>query len=405
MGERWKRENCQERDLRLILKTVVQSSTPRRLGSYLRSELGISRRGIKQLKDCSGLTVNGTTVPAGCYVEDGDVIELSLPPDVSSGVKAESFPLAIVYEDEHLLVVDKPAGIVTHPVKSHQSGTLANGVAGYFAEKGICCASHPVNRLDKDTSGLVVFAKNPLAHEWMAAQIISGGFQKTYLALVAGAVASSAGCIDWPIGEQPEKGARRYIDLAAGKPAMTRWELVQAYPYLDPYPVGNRAGVDAGNAGVGAGIGEGTHASLGDGVHADLGDGVRTDLGDEARAGIGQGYSLLKVHPETGRTHQIRVHLSAAGFPIVGDTLYGMAGGAGSSSAPKSAPPAGPVSGEGEPLLKMRRQALHAAQICFTKPFSNQKLCLESPLPDDFAAALRMCESMARDTETDHYSS
>ena len=115
-------------------------------------------------------------------MEDGDVIELSLPPDVSSGVKAESFPLAIVYEDEHLLVVDKPAGIVTHPVKSHQSGTLANGVAGYFAEKGICCASHPVNRLDKDIRG---WSFSPKIHWRMdGCSDYFRRIQKTYLALV-----------------------------------------------------------------------------------------------------------------------------------------------------------------------------------------------------------------------------
>ena len=315
------------RDLRLILKTVVQSATPRRLGSYLRSELGISRRRLRMLRECNGLTVNGTAMPVSGYVGDGDVIGLSLPPEVSPGVSPESFPMTIIYQDEHLLVLDKPAGMVTHPVKRHQSGTLANGVAGYFADNGICCASHPVNRLDKNTSGLVVFAKNPLAHEWMATQIMAGEFRRTYLALVVGVVAADAGCIDWPIGEEPEKGAERYIDLAAGKPAVTRWELVRAYA----------------------------------------------------------GHSLLKVQPETGRTHQIRVHLAAAGFPIVGDALYGIGSGAGAAQA-------GAVSGEGEPLLMMARQALHAAEICFVKPFSSQRICLECPLPEDFATALHQCE-------------
>lgn len=327
LSERREREDLHNRcdvrrlpDLRLILKTFVQSPTPRRLGSYLRSELGISRRGLQLLKDCNGLTVNGAMVPASAYVGDGDAIGLSLPPKVSPGVNPESFPVSIIYEDVHLLVLDKPAGMVTHPVKSHQSGTLANGVAGYLVDSGICCASHPVNRLDKDTSGLVVFAKNPLAHEQVASQIVAGDFQRTYLALVDGVVAIGAGCIDWPIGEEPEKGAGRYIDFAAGKPAVTRWELVRAYP--------------------------------------------------------GSGYSLLKIQPETGRTHQIRVHLATAGFPIVGDTLYGI-GGSGSW--------------EGESPL-MVRQALHASEICLRKPFSDQKLYLKSPLPEDFAAALRRCE-------------
>ncbi|HBL50847.1 MAG TPA: hypothetical protein DDZ65_11455, partial [Firmicutes bacterium] len=330
-------EHREHRDcpnLRLVLTTVVQSATPRRLGSYLRSELGISRRGLRLLKDCGGLAVNGAAaVPVGTYVEDGDAISLSLPSEASPGVNPESFPVALIYEDEHLLVLDKPAGMVTHPVKSHQSGTLANGVAGYLADKGICCASHPVNRLDKDTSGLVVFAKNPLAHDQVAAQIVAGAFQRTYLALVVGVVAADAGCIDWPIGEEPAKGAERYIDWADGKPAVTKWELVRAYP--------------------GSGAGDG----------ADAGQ---------------PGHSLLKVRPETGRTHQIRVHLAAAGFPIVGDALYGGEGG----------------SEEGEPPL-IARQALHAAQICFTKPFSAEKLYLESPLPEDFAAALRHCEGAA----------
>lgn len=323
LSERREREDLNNRcdvrrlhDLRLILNAVVQSSAPRRLGSYLRSKLGISRRGLRLLKDCNGLTVNGVAVPVSAYVVDGDAISLSLPSEVSPGVNPESFPMVIIYEDEHLLVLDKPAGMVTHPVKSHQSGTLANGVAGYLADNGICCASHPVNRLDKDTSGLVVFAKNPLAHEQVASQIVAGEFQRTYLALVDGIVVADTGCIDWPIGEEPEKGAERYIDFGAGKPAVTRWALERAYP--------------------------------------------------------GSGHSLLKIRPETGRTHQIRVHLAAAGFPIVGDALYGIGGSA---------------SGEGEPPL-MERQALHASEICFKKPFSDQKLYLESPLPEDFAAAL-----------------
>lgn len=251
----------------VLTYTVGPESAGRRLDSLLRFDLGLSRRSLRGLKAFRGVEINGRESSAAQVVAAGDVVDLWIPAGDSAGVTQEPIELRVAYEDEHLLVVDKPAGMITHPVKRHQSGTLANGVAFYLASKNAPARSHPVNRLDKDTSGLVVFAKHPLAHDQLVLQMEAGQFHRRYAALASGSMADDEGVIDLPIAARPGNLPGRTV-AAEGKPAVTRYRVVERL----------------------------------------------------------EGCTLVHVRLESGRTHQIRVHFAAIGHPLVGDALYARPG-------------------------------------------------------------------------------
>lgn len=299
-----------------VLTHEVAPESPQRLDSYLRFTLGISRRAVRVMKACGGMMVNGGIAEARRLVAAGDRISLWLPREDSGGVVPESLPMRVVYEDEHVLVVDKPPGMVTHPVKRHQSGTLANAVSFYLAARGGAAASHPVNRLDKDTSGLVVFAKNAIVHEQLAGQMQLGTFGRTYVGLAEGNLDQSEGCIDLPIAD-PDPGSPRRQISENGRPARTRYSVVACF---------------------------------------------------------GASWTLLKLRLESGRTHQIRVHLSAIGHPLMGDAVYGHDG--------------------NERACPIARQALHATELHFIRPFSDTPVLLISPIPPDFVDAIAECAGM-----------
>lgn len=244
---------------------------PDRLDKYLVSCLPeFSRARIQGLILEGFVSVNGVPAKkAGQLIEDGDDIEVRVPPPVPSGLVAEDIPLDIIFENDDLIVVNKPAGMVVHPAAGHYSGTLVNAVLGYDPDlEGIGGEERPglVHRLDKETSGLIILAKNERAYNWLQDQFRLRKVEKTYLALVDGKPPTPTGRVEAPIGRDPSHRKK----MAIVSPGKGR-EAVSEYKTLESF----------------------------------------------------KNHTLLEFHPHTGRTHQIRLHCQFLGCPIVGDSVYG----------------------------------------------------------------------------------
>lgn len=231
-----------------------------RLSSFLREEMQMSAGLMNRLKRKEGLFVNGSPVHTDYSVQVGDVITVPLD-EPAPDYPAQQGDITIIYEDEHLLAVDKPAGMLIHPSRSRNTGTLANYVLGYYEQTGQCSAFHPLTRLDRDTFGIVLLAKNAHIHSLLMAQ---GGFEKIYHAWVLGNPKEDAGIIDAPIGRLPLPSLLRQV-TETGKPSLTRYRVLERKEEL----------------------------------------------------------CKLALQPVTGRTHQLRVHCAYMGFPILGDPQYG----------------------------------------------------------------------------------
>lgn len=237
----------------------------------------ISRSFIQKLIEDHCVEVNGVEGRSKYKLKIGDHIDLKIPDPSPLELTPENIPLKIVYEDESIIVIDKPAGMVVHPAPGHSRGTLVNALLYHCADlAGIGGVERPgiVHRLDKETSGLVVVAKTDAALQSLSQQFQDRSVKKEYLALVKGQVKTKRGMIDSPIGRHKISRTKMSLDPEAGRAAQTEYELIQCF----------------------------------------------------------EGYSYLRLFPKTGRTHQIRVHLASIGYPILGDKLYG---GAKSGSAKK----------------------------------------------------------------------
>ena len=233
-----------------------------RLSSFLKQELGLSTGLMNRLKWADKLYVNGVARHADHPVTAGDEIVAVLDePDPQ--YPAQDGPLSVLYEDDHILCVDKPAGMLIHPSRSCFTGTLANYVLGYYQKTGQSCAFHPVTRLDRDTFGVVLLAKNAHIHSKLNALHSQGLLQKTYEAFVLGQPQPEKGVIQAPIARLPLPSLLRKVD-PAGKPSVTEYAVTERFP----------------------------------------------------------GYSRVSLRPITGRTHQLRVHCQHMGFPILGDPQY-----------------------------------------------------------------------------------
>jgi 23S rRNA pseudouridine1911/1915/1917 synthase len=284
-----------------------------RLDKYLTEVLPqFSRAYLQRLIREGHVLIDGQMAKASQKLTKSDRITVELPPSPGRPL-AEPIPLAVIYEDEDTLVINKPAGLTVHPAPGHPSHTLVNAILAHcpglnmskeLMRPGI------VHRLDKDTSGLIVIAKNDFAREYLAAQFKSRTVTKRYLILVKGRLSPEQGIIEAPIGRDPHR-RRRMAVVESGKQAVTQYQVQK---YLDSY-------------------------------------------------------TLVEVSPLTGRTHQIRVHLSAIGYPVVGDPTYGI----------KSA--------------HLDRQFVHAYRLGFRLPSANQYQEFTSPLPADLEQAL---EHLAR---------
>ena len=296
-----------------VALVVEAADEGRMLRDVLRDRLGISRRLFVKLKQTDdGLAVNGEKAYPSHRLTAGDVVELRMAEESSDDILPQDIPLDIVWEDEHLLVLNKPAGLIVHPTTGHYAGTLANGVVHYWREKGERCRFRPVHRLDADTSGLVIVAKHPYAHQQLSVQMAANAVEKKYRAYVYGQPPQERGEVSAPIGRLPEDPHRRAV-LPEGAPSLTYYETARTYLC---------------------------------------------------------GVTALDLRLGTGRTHQIRVHMSHIGCPLIGDAYY--------------ADPARSASVLARALDEViARQALHAALLAFRHPVTGEPMRLTAPLPDD----------------------
>lgn len=304
-----------------------------RLDRFLTERLPeLSRTRVQSLIKEGHVSSSGATIVEVKYrVKPGDRFELGLPPATSPEPGGEAIPLTIVYEDAALVVIDKPAGLVVHPGAGHATGTLVNALIAHCGESlsGIGGVARPgiVHRLDKDTSGLLVVAKTDQAHRALAEQFAdhgrTGELERGYLALVWGAPSRPHGTIDAAVGRHPASRTKMAVLRDRGREAVTHWRVVETFRH-----------------------------------------------GREAIA------SLIECTLETGRTHQVRVHLAHIGHPLIGDPLYGQ----GFKSKLRKLPE--PLQSK---LAALDRQALHAKHLAFAHPTSGTLLKFNSPLPADLA--------------------
>lgn len=309
--------------------TVTTLGRGARLDQFLAQHLGWSRARLQKLLKSGRVLVNGQTRPASYRVRLGDGVAVSVPPPEPSHLAPEFLPLEIIFEDEDLLVVNKPPGLVVHPGAGHRQGTLLNALVHHCPElKNIGEVSRPglVHRLDKDTSGLLVVAKTALAHAALVAQFQAHAITKIYQALVWGRLPEKEGRIEKEVGRHPTARQKMSVHARRGRPAVTFWLILKEFP------------------------------------------GPLT---------------LVQLSPQTGRTHQLRVHLASEGHPVLGDATYG-----------------GGVSRlAGHPALMelkslVHRQLLHAWRLGIKHPRTKENLNWEAPLPEDFQAVVDKLEKL-----------
>jgi 23S rRNA pseudouridine1911/1915/1917 synthase len=317
----------QKASLEVLHLTVPPKQSRVRLDVYLAHQVeNATRSKVRQAIEQGWVLVDGKRVKPSHPVSPGALIEITLPRPPRQEAQAEDIPLEIVYEDDDLLVVDKPAGMVTHPAYGNYTGTLVNALLSHCQRlSSVNTSLRPgiVHRLDKDTSGLLVVAKNDRAHHLLARQFSSRTIGREYWALVWGRFSAPKGVVEASLGRS-KKDRKKVAVTKEGKHARTEYELLEQYPFL----------------------------------------------------------SLLRLRLHTGRTHQIRVHLAHIGHPVFGDPTYGGRtatwGGLTGTKAQQAAR-----------LLKiLPRQALHAKTIGFVHPTSNQHLSFDSELPNDMASVL-----------------
>jgi 23S rRNA pseudouridine1911/1915/1917 synthase len=334
--------------LTMATKSIVaaEEQAGERLDRMLAASFGeFSRSRLKALIEAGAVAIDGATIRDPSHrVNSGAAIVLNVPPPEPARPAAEAIPLKIVYEDGDIIVIDKPANLVVHPAAGHWTGTLVNALIAHCGDSlsGIGGERRPgiVHRLDKDTTGLMVVAKNDHAHQSLAAQFASHGrggepFERGYLAFVWGAPERPRGTIDRPIDRSPH--ARDHMAVReGGREAVTHWEVLERYSGL--------AEVRRGKA--------------------------KSETKSESVA------SLLACRLETGRTHQIRVHLASIGYPILGDDAYGAGFRTKRALLASNAQAA---------LVDLGRQALHAHILSVKHPSSGEILRFRSELPRDLA--------------------
>jgi 23S rRNA pseudouridine1911/1915/1917 synthase len=307
-------------------------SAGQRLDRFLAGALpDLSRMRLKTLIQSGQVSLNGETITEPSYrVKPGESFTVTVPPAVDATPQAQDIALQIVYEDDALIVVDKPAGLVVHPAPGNPDRTLVNALLAHCGDSlsGIGGVRRPgiVHRLDKDTSGLMVVAKTDAAHAALAAQLADRSLKRTYHAVVWGAPSPRSGTVDRPIGRDPRNRKRMAVVSRGGKEARTHYKVLEAFgPAAEPIA------------------------------------------------------ALVECRLETGRTHQIRVHMAALGHPLIGDPLYGRARrGRTSRLDPETR----------DAVAGFDRQALHATALSFRHPTSGKMLNFQAPPPPDMKALL-----------------
>lgn len=267
----------------------------------MRRRMGISRKHLSRLKLTDGVKLNGVSAYVSRFVQPGDIVEAQMEAEESNDILPQPMELDILLEDEDILVLNKPAGRIVHPTHGHYTDTLANGIMYHWKSNGQLHRFRPVHRLDQDTSGVLLIAKNKHAHHVLSEQWQANQVKKEYWAIVSGIVRNDKGTIDAPIDRDPEDPKKRIV-LPSGYPSITHYSVVERF--LDS--------------------------------------------------------TWVKLILETGRTHQIRVHMKHLGHPLIGDEFYG-----------------------GDTSRGMKRQALHAFSLAFNHPRTSQPIQMQSPMPDD----------------------
>ncbi len=296
-----------------------------RLDAFVAEKAGVSRSAAQGWIEQELVLVDGKPAAKNRRLREGEAVSVTVPEPVEYAAQPENIPLDIVYEDRDLLVVNKPQGMVVHPAAGHYEGTLVNALLAHCAGElsGINGVLRPgiVHRIDKDTSGLLIVAKNDIAHRGLAEQIKVHSFTRVYEAVAMGSFADVCGTVHTQLGRHPTHRKKMAILPAGGKEAITHYRVLETFP---------------GNGRRGA-------------------------------------YTHLRLQLETGRTHQIRVHMAGLGHPLAGDPLYG----------PARMPwECGALAG----------QCLHAKEIEFIHPVTGEKLYFDSPLPDYFTGFLHRLE-------------
>lgn len=296
-----------------ILLRASEESKNQRLDAFLASSLdGLTRSQATRLIESGEVAVNGRAVSKSYKLAGGEGIAVTLPEPEPVEAVPQDIPLDVVYEDADVIVVNKPSGMVVHPAPGHPDGTLVNALLYHCAGtlSGIGGALRPgiVHRIDRDTSGLIIAAKNDAAHQYLSAQLADHTLARTYECIVVGALREDRGTVDAPIARHPTDRKRMAV-VAGGREAVTHWEVIARYP----------------------------------------------------------GYTHVRCRLETGRTHQIRVHMAYIGHPILGDTVYG---------AKKEVP-------------GLTGQCLHAVGLRFLHPRTHEVMELSCPLPEEFTRMLQ----------------
>lgn len=283
---------------------VPDQQTPQTAKNFLRYHAGVSLTLWRKIKNQGQLLINGKLFPGNTLVYPGDIVSI-VPGDSNCSILPVNLPLDICYEDEYLLIINKPAGILVHPTNREMDHTLANAVMYYYQQKNLSCGFHPIHRLDRNTSGLVLIAKTPYLQHLLSVDHIKK-VRRIYFALVSGILPKSSGKIDAPIGRHPDSIIERIV-TSEGQKAVTYYQVCK----------------------------------------------------------ISSDSSLIQLELETGRTHQIRVHLAHIGHPLIGDDLYG------------------------DTTKLLNRQALHAAKLTFMHPILNHVLEINSQLPNDMQKLMK----------------
>ncbi len=296
-------------------EVIFEKESTERLDVFVSLAAEISRSRAVQLIEAECVTVNGAKVSKKTLLKRGDRVDIILPDAEEYDVVAQNIELDIVYEDGDLLVVNKPKGMVVHPAAGNLDGTLVNALMYHCGDSlsGINGVMRPgiVHRIDKNTSGLLMVAKNDFAHTGLAGQIKEHSFTREYVAIVYGNLKNDSGVVDAPIGRHPVKRKQMAVTKSGGREAVTHYEVL----------------------------------------------------------GRSNGFTYVKLKLETGRTHQIRVHMAYLGHPVAGDDVYG----------PKKV------------ITELSGQCLHAKKIGFVHPRTNEYLEFEAPNPEYFEKFLKKC--------------